>query len=162
MPYRLFALSNVASLAALLLYPAVIEPRFSLREQRWIWCAGVWVFSAVSGWLLWRTPDEARVEVEAEGGEASTGRERLMWFLLSVGASMQLSAVTGHLTNNVAAMPLLWVLPLAVYLLSFIVAFELPRLYLAGAGGAAADGDAGEPGVCVVEDGCVACRSRWR
>ena len=131
-PYRLFALSNVASLAALLLYPAVIELRFSLREQRWIWCAGVWVFAAVSGWLLWRTPDGPVAAVETEGGEASTLPEKLMWFLLPMGASMQLSAVTGHLTNNVAAMPLLWVLPLAVYLLSFIVAFQMPRLFARG------------------------------
>ncbi len=131
-PYRLFALSNFASLLALLLYPSVIEPRFSLAAQRWMWCAGVLLFAVVSGILLWRTPAEGMVERAVEEGETARPRNRLLWFLLPMGASMQLSAVTGHLTTNVAAMPLLWVLPLAVYLLSFIVAFELPRLFHRG------------------------------
>ncbi len=134
-PYGLFALSNAASLLALLLYPAVIEPHVTLRAQRWMWAAGVVLFAALSAWLSARVrgvglPTD-RDETALHGAEAST-RQRLLWFLLPMGAAMQLSAVTGHITTNVAAIPLLWILPLAVYLLSFIAAFEMPRLFHRG------------------------------
>ena len=133
-PYRLFALSNLASLLALLLYPAVVEPRLTLYTQRWLWFGGLLVFAVISAALAWKQPVRAGSEEPvAEDEQASaTPRARLLWFLLPLGASMQLSAVTGHLTNNVAAIPLLWVLPLAVYLMSFIVAFEMPWLFRRG------------------------------
>ena len=59
-------------------------------------------------------------------------RQQILWFLLPMVAAMQLTAVTGHLTQNIAAIPLLWILPLGVYLFSFIVAFEFRRLYNRG------------------------------
>jgi spermidine synthase len=132
-PYRLFALSNLASLFALGLYPTLIEPYLTLQTQRVGWCTGFALFALVS--LALASEARKRVRPAPEAGSAQ-GREeppallrhRLLWLLLPMGAAMQLSAITRHLTENIAAMPLLWILPLAVYLLSIIVAFEFPRL----------------------------------
>ncbi|MGD0630293.1 MAG: fused MFS/spermidine synthase [Terracidiphilus sp.] len=132
-PYRLFALSNLASLLALALYPTVIEPYLTLRLQRLIWCCAFAVFALVSTFLTWRTRQAtktlARVEIESESGitPAPSGH-KLLWVLLPMGAAMQLSAVTSYLTQNVAAIPLLWILPLAVYLITLILAFQFPSL----------------------------------
>jgi SAM-dependent methyltransferase len=133
-PYGLFALSNLASLLALFLYPSVLEPYFALGTQRWLWGGGVVVFAAISATLAWRTrllgPEP---EPEAQAGLTPTRwQTRALWFLLPMAGAMQLSAVTGHLTSNIAAIPLLWIVPLAVYLLSFILAFEFPWFYQRG------------------------------
>ncbi|WP_213807654.1 fused MFS/spermidine synthase, partial [Granulicella sp. dw_53] len=74
-------------------------------------------------------PPAAAPPPDPNGPNEPPSRQKLLWFLLPMAAAMQLSAVTGHLTANIAAIPLLWMLPLAVYLLSFIVAFEFPALY---------------------------------
>ncbi len=132
-PYHLFAVSNFASLLALLLYPSLIESHLPLITQRHLWSSGVVLFGLLSATLAWKAsqpssslvPDSALPERPAV---LAPLRSKLLWFLLPLAASMQLSAVTGHLTSNVAAIPLLWILPLAVYLLSFILAFETPRL----------------------------------
>ncbi|WP_348263059.1 fused MFS/spermidine synthase [Telmatobacter sp. DSM 110680] len=131
-PYRLFALSNLASLLALGLYPTVIEPRLTLEAQRIAWCCGFAVFASITGLLAWQTrkvekTSLAEIAVDDEGTTAPP-MHRLLWVLLPMGAAMQLSAVTSYLTANVAAIPLLWILPLAVYLLTIILAFEFPRL----------------------------------
>ena len=132
-PWRLFALSNAGSLLALALYPTVIEPHLSLNSQRTAWIAGFALYAVLCAVLAWhfraaRVPPHAGSQ--PEGIEArSPLRAKLLWFLLPAGAAMQLCAVTSHLSLNIAAIPLLWVLPLAVYLLTFIAAFETPRLY---------------------------------
>lgn len=132
-PYRLYALSNLASLLALGLYPSLIEPYFTLHAQRLIWCCGFVAFALVSAVLTMKTRVATRnsstglSEQELEK-PASPLLHKLLWLLLPMGAAMQLSAVTRHLTENIAAMPLLWILPLAVYLLTIIVVFEFPRL----------------------------------
>ena len=145
-PYRLFALSNLASLLALGLYPSLIEPYVTLRWQRWGWGVGFVVFAVLCGWLaalmvkgveggsLRDThPSLARMGNPVLKGDAALSRDvspfldKVLWVLLPLAASMQLSAVTSHLTENIAAIPLLWVLPLAVYLLSLICAFEYAR-----------------------------------
>ncbi len=138
-PYRLFALSNLASLLALVAYPVVIEPYVALRMQRLIWSFGVVLFAVLSGAVAWgaRSWSGAALPVAAEvEAAASSWRNRLMWLLLPMVGAMQLSAVTEHLTVNVAAIPLLWILPLAVYLATFVVAFQagwtLPRTVLRG------------------------------
>ena len=132
-PYRLFALSNLASLLALALYPTVIEPHFTLRAQRLIWCCGFAVFALVSTVLTWRTRDTttsiAEMKVEDESGITPAPlSHKLLWVLLPMGAAMQLAAVTSYLTQNIAAIPLLWILPLGVYLITLIIAFQFPRL----------------------------------
>lgn len=131
-PYRLFALSNLASLLALGLYPTLIEPRLTLEAQRIAWCCGFAVFALITGVLAWK----ARTTVKAsapEGAVAGQGApaapvQKLLWVLLPMCAAMQLSAVTSYLTANIAAIPMLWILPLGVYLLTIIIAFEFPHL----------------------------------
>ncbi len=131
-PWRLYALSNLASLLALACYPTLVEPRWALDEQRGLWAYGFLAFVLLCAGIAWqvritapRTPSESPV-VETE--EPSPLRSKLLWLLLPMGAAMQLSAVTSYLTANIAAIPLLWVLPLGVYLLTIIVAFQFPRL----------------------------------
>ena len=132
-PYRLFALSNLASLLALASYPTLLEPRLTLRAQRVAWCCGFAVFAVVSGMLAWRArtaeADLPHSESSDDGDSSPVPFARkLLWVLLPMGAAMQLSAVTSYLTANVAAIPMLWVLPLGVYLLTIILAFEFPRV----------------------------------
>ncbi|MDR3739560.1 MAG: fused MFS/spermidine synthase [Terracidiphilus sp.] len=129
-PYRLYALSNLASLAALALYPAVIEPQLTLRAQRGCWTAAFCVFAALSATITWRvrgTASSDTAAVDEESARAPLGH-KLLWLLLPMGAAMQLSAITSYLTANIAAIPLLWILPLGVYLITIILAFEFPRL----------------------------------
>jgi len=132
-PYRLFALSNLASLLALALYPTLIEPHFTLKAQRLAWCCGFAAFALVSAILAWRTRSatHATLQPKAEDESALTPAplsHKLLWVLLPMGAAMQLSAVTSYLTQNIAPIPLLWILPLAVYLITLILAFQFPRL----------------------------------
>ena len=136
-PFRLFALSNFASLLALLSYPTLIEPHLSLNHQRALWAWGVALFAVITSNLAWLTNKAglSSSELTAQSSQledqslpSSRRRARFFWFLLPMAAAMQLSAVTAHLTSNIAAIPLLWILPLAVYLLTFILAFQLPSL----------------------------------
>lgn len=134
-PYRLFALSNLASLLALGLYPVLIEPHFTLQAQRITWAFGFAAFALLSASLTWRmrsaadpgsTQAVARDEADAPAARLS---HKLLWVLLPMGAAMQLAAVTSHLTSNIAAIPLLWILPLAVYLITIILAFQFPWIF---------------------------------
>ena len=135
--YRLFALSNAGSLLALLAYPTLVEPHLTLRHQRVLWALGFAVYAILSGILAARTGssrETAQTSVTPEPRESLTTplATKWLWFLLPMGAAMQLSAVTAHITINIAAIPLLWILPLAAYLITFIIAFESPRLYRRG------------------------------
>ncbi|MFZ0743227.1 MAG: fused MFS/spermidine synthase [Terracidiphilus sp.] len=133
-PYRLYALSNLASLLALAMYPTIVEPYLTLKAQRLVWCCGFALFALVSGILTWQTrsailvPAPLNRENESEPAPAPFAH-KLLWVLLPMGAAMQLAAVTSYLTANIAAIPLLWILPLAVYLLTLILAFQFPRLF---------------------------------
>jgi SAM-dependent methyltransferase len=132
-PYRLFALSNLASLLALAAYPTLIEPCFTLHVQRIAWCCGFAVFAALAAALTLRTRAatvESPPAADADDPEPpqSTLAQKLLWLLLPMGASMQLCAVTSYITANIAPIPLLWILPLAAYLITLILAFEFPHL----------------------------------
>jgi hypothetical protein len=144
MPYRLFALSNGASMLALLSYPLLVEPNLPTRMQAMAWSAGYVVFAALCGLTAWRSSREPVVATDAAAGIADAGdppasapqasarpasTDRFLWLMLSACASVLLLAVTTHLTQDIAAIPFLWILPLSVYLLSFIVCFEAPRFY---------------------------------
>ncbi|HEX2198940.1 MAG TPA: fused MFS/spermidine synthase [Burkholderiales bacterium] len=123
-PYRLFAISNLASLVALVGYPFVIEPFLSAGPQVGLWSwlfAGFAVLCAIVAWRTPRRPFAASRQEQA----APIGRSTVMlWLALSATGSVLLLAVTNHLTQNVAAVPLLWLAPLTLYLASFIIAFE--------------------------------------
>jgi spermidine synthase len=131
-PWKLFALSNAGSLLALALYPTVIEPHLSLSVQRKAWGCGFGVYAMVCAVIAWRAGRTQAAIVDPAPGASeaprSTERAKMLWFLLPAGGAIQLCAVTSHLSQNIAAIPLLWVLPLGVYLLTFIIAFEAPPL----------------------------------
>lgn len=135
LPYRLFALSNFSSMLALLSYPFLIEPNLPSRTQGLVWSAAFVGFALLCGLTAWRTSAETTVPAGEAAAEqtspdaAPTWTARLLWLGLAAAASVLLLAVTNHLTQDVAAIPFLWIVPLAVYLLSFIICFESPRLY---------------------------------
>src|SRR5207248_3315575 len=123
-PYRLFALSNFASLIALLGYPFFVEPVFAAREQVNLWS---WLFAAFAllcAVVAWRTP-RTELQTQAESDAPPPAKRDYAWWLaLSATGSVMLLAVTNHLTQNVASVPLLWLVPLTLYLATFIIAFE--------------------------------------
>jgi SAM-dependent methyltransferase len=133
MPYRLFALSNFASMLALLSYPLWIEPNLPNHRQGIAWSTAYGVFvivCALTAWLSSRGAAAVRPAAEAQAaGPAPSWPLRLLWLGLAASASVLLLAVTTHLTQDVAAIPFLWILPLSAYLLSFIACFESPRAY---------------------------------
>ncbi len=135
-PYWLYALSNAGSLLGLLSYPVLVEPALRLRWQGWLWAVLYVLFAALTGSAAWRAArapqaGEASMATKDAPAHASTvtfGRQAL-WLGLSAVATVMLLAVTSRLTQEIAPIPFLWVLPLAVYLLSFIVAFSGERGY---------------------------------
>lgn len=135
LPYRLFALSNLASLLGLLAYPVLAEPIISLRQQSLGWSALYALFAALAvsaGILSGRGEGKTSMQVRPGTAKEERGpdvREQFLWFLLAAASSMLLLAATNHLTQNIASIPFLWVLPLSLYLLSFILTFDFERLY---------------------------------
>jgi hypothetical protein len=131
MPYRLYALSNAGSLFALLSYPVLFEPRLTTRHQSAAWSMAYCAFILACGFAAVRAGMAPMVERQFESGEGVRPRPSLyaMWLLLPACASTLLLAITSHLSQNVAAIPLLWVLPLSVYLCSFILCFERAGWY---------------------------------
>ncbi|MGA3242949.1 MAG: fused MFS/spermidine synthase [Bryobacteraceae bacterium] len=134
LPYRLFALSNFASMLALLSYPLLVEPNLPTRIQGYAWSAGYICFAVLCAVTAWRAcnhpaPALAPIAAPVAEGAASSPWNRLLWLGLSASASVLLLAVTNHLTQDIAAIPFLWIAPLSAYLLSFILCFEAPRLY---------------------------------
>jgi len=134
-PYRLFALSNFGSFLALLSYPFVIEPRLALSRQAMIWSLGYAAFALACGIAALKSQAASPWGEEALAAESSGHAEpptlgtKIFWVALAACASTLLLATTSHLTQNVAPIPLLWVVPLSIYLLSFILCFESGRLY---------------------------------
>ncbi|MEF8709673.1 MAG: hypothetical protein V5B38_12615 [Candidatus Accumulibacter propinquus] len=136
MPYRLYALSNLASMLALLSYPVLVEPYFPVLEQAWAWSAAYVLFVlaclAVPGnpGKGYRASENwRRVRPAPPRTARPSWRECLLWVSLAMTASILLLAITRHLTQDVAPVPFLWVLPLSIYLLSFILCFDAPRYY---------------------------------
>ena len=136
-PYRLYALSNAGSLLALLTYPVLFEPLMRLSTQESTWSATFVLFAglcAACAVRLWRQPTENDPRAE-ETSHASitvqpgTIRLYVIWFLLAMVASMMLLAETNEVCQDVAVIPFLWVIPLSLYLLSFVLCFESDRWY---------------------------------
>jgi SAM-dependent methyltransferase len=126
MPYRLYALSNAGSMFALISYPPLFEPFFGTHRQAVLWSFGYGAFILLCAVTALRSGGPAAAaEVEETAGEHRPGaRQYALWIALPACASILLLATTNHLAQNVAAIPFLWVLPLAIYLLTFILTFE--------------------------------------
>jgi SAM-dependent methyltransferase len=127
--YGLYAISNIGSLLALLVYPWLIEPRASLRTQIVAMICGIALLAIVCATIVRSLRDVAEDEQApaASDGSSLAARTQLLWIALAACGSLLLCAVTNHITQNVAAIPLLWVVPLIAYLLSFVVAFSDER-----------------------------------
>jgi SAM-dependent methyltransferase len=127
-PYFLFAASNVGSFLALISYPMVVEPFLRLREQTWLWTVGFYVLIlliAACGVLLLRSANLSPPAATARSETAPpTWRDRLAFVGIAAVPSGLLLAVTLHISTDAAAVPLFWVLPLAIYLLTFVIAFQ--------------------------------------
>jgi SAM-dependent methyltransferase len=126
-PYRLYALSNLGSMLALVSYPFVVEPWLPTRWQALGWSAAFVAFAAVCGALAWQAralPPDVCADLDAAPAAPPGFAAYALWAGLAAGASVLLLAFTSHLSQNVAPIPFLWVLPLALYLLSFILCFE--------------------------------------
>src|SRR5688500_5261066 len=135
-PYRLFALSNLASMLALLGYPFLLEPWTATRAQAWGWTAGYLLFVALCAAAGWRsvpsadavpatTADRDGVLPQPQPPDvAPTAARQLLWCTLAATASILLLGVSNHITQNIASVPLLWIVPLALYLLTFILTFD--------------------------------------
>jgi spermidine synthase len=130
-PYFLYAGSNIGSFIALISYPIVIEPFVRLGDQARFWSFGFYLLIALiatCGALLWRSPERAP-QAAADGpandrqDAAPTWKDAAFWIAQAAVPSALLVAVTAHISIDVAAVPLLWVLPLALYLLTFVIVF---------------------------------------
>ena len=134
-PYRLYAWSNAGSLAGLWTYPLVIEPLLSVQQQTYLWSVlfGAFAVGAVAV-AFWRSraptasvaPAETQQETSAPKPRAA---DRVLWVVLPFTGSLMLLAVTNFITQDVASIPLLWVVPLGIYLLSFILTFDNEHFY---------------------------------
>jgi hypothetical protein len=139
-PWRLYALSNFGSLLALLTYPFVVEPALNLRVQAWIWSALFVVFAlgvTLVATNLWRNvsnSDIGRSNLPPNDNSSAppSWATRALWVMLPACASVMLLAATNQICQGVAAVPFLWILPLALYLLSFIICFDSERWYVRG------------------------------
>jgi hypothetical protein len=137
LPYRLFALSNLASLLALLAYPFLVEPWIATRVQSIVWSVAYGIFvalCALAGLAAMRaapaaTATAARTDESTAAEPAPTPGRQALWLVLAALGSFMLLAVTNHICQNVASIPFLWILPLSLYLATFIFAFDHPRWY---------------------------------
>ncbi len=142
-PYRLYSLSNAGSLLALLSYPFLFEPNLLLRQQTLGWTSAYVIYVLLTSWcairLLWNATTESTEA--AEGSNVSPSDElsiedqrpgwgrMLLWLGLSAGGSVMLLATTNQMCIDVATVPFLWILPLSLYLLTFIICFDNPHWY---------------------------------
>ena len=127
--YRYYALSNLGSLCALLSYPFVIEPRLSGDVQTTVWSAGFGLFAVCSAGVVVRMQHTTAPSACAAGAARPRALDYLFWTLASACGSTLLLATTNYVCLDLAVVPLLWVLPLALYLLTFIICFEHERWY---------------------------------
>jgi hypothetical protein len=129
-PYHLYAASNAGSLTALLAYPLLVEPTLTLDTQGWAWTAVYAVFVLLVARLAHlsltapRSPRKQEKQTRAVSFSSLFSAEHLRWALYAALPSALLVSVTAYVTTDVAAVPLLWVIPLALYLVSFIIAFS--------------------------------------
>lgn len=127
-PYALYAASNIGSFAGLLAYPLLVEPLLRLRSQSWLWTAGYGLVALLVLACASRLPRGDVPHAQATSGDAPILRDWNRWIVLALVPSGLMLATTTFLTTDIVAVPLLWVLPLGLYLLSFPVAFRTSAL----------------------------------
>jgi hypothetical protein len=133
-PYVLYAASNSGSMLALLAYPAIVEPYLALANQAWAWEVGyalLVALIALCAIILWRFGGSRPADIHSSESTSNSEREprpsiarRLRWLMLAAVPSSLLLGVTTFLSTNVAAVPLLWIIPLTLYLLTFVLVFS--------------------------------------
>lgn len=139
-PYTLYAVSNAGSLLGLLSYPFLVEPNFGLALQSRMWTGCYVLFVACCGYIALRSgrqgsaPSLGRDKLDAASarsakGEKPTVPDRMLWLILAACASTVFLATTNQISEGIAAIPFLWVLPLGIYLLTFVLCFSCSRLY---------------------------------
>jgi len=135
--YRLYSLSNLGSFLALLSYPFVVEPWVSLRTQAWLWSVGFLVYVAFCGFCAFRLqgnginpPDISDEQGHEQSSAVHPGiGTRLFWLGLAGCGSLSFLATTNEICQNIAVVPMLWIVPLSIYLLSFVICFNRPDWY---------------------------------
>jgi hypothetical protein len=135
-PYRLYAVSNFGSLLGLLSYPFIVEPRLTLGHQAWMWSGGYLAAAIIVGFCGWRFSTRSARDVDPRTAECGndteqrpTTKHRLLWIAFSACGSTLLLAITNQMCQDVAVVPFLWVLPLSLYLITFIISFDHARWY---------------------------------
>jgi hypothetical protein len=128
-PWRLYALSNLGSFIALLSYPFLLEPYLRLHTQSWIWSGLYAGFAILCAWTAWQVAPAAERVTAVEMEPRPTLSTFLFWLGLSAASSTVLLATTNQISQEIAVNPFLWVVPLSIYLLTFILTFESDRWY---------------------------------
>ena len=139
-PYRLYALSNLGSLLGLVTYPFLFERFLSVSSQSWLWSAGYVGFFVACGFCAWnlmrherrQSTAAAAAKPVAPGTNRPSRGSLALWIVLPACASAMLLATTNLITEDIAVIPLLWVVPLCIYLLSFVLCFQSDRWYRRG------------------------------
>jgi MFS family permease len=133
-PYRLYAISNIGSFLALISYPVIIEPFMPLEGQITFWSSIYWLFVLLIGWIFFtvvKQDDKDRPSITEQIVNPKVSLFRLiLWFLLSALGVILLVSTTNALTQNVPPVPFLWLAPLAIYLLTYVVAFSNLAIYI--------------------------------
>ena len=135
-PYRLYSLSNLGSFLALLSYPVAIEPWLTLRIQASLWFAGFCIFAVLCGYCaLQRKAKSAAPVLNTENLDNRYAEARprlaqyLFWFACAACGSLLFLSTTNQICQNIAVVPLLWILPLGIYLLTLTICFDHARFY---------------------------------
>ncbi|NOT84617.1 MAG: fused MFS/spermidine synthase [Methylococcaceae bacterium] len=127
-PYFLYAASNAGSLLALLSYPFLIEPNIGVSSQKLLWSGGYGLLALAivgCGFMLWRVGSPTQTEITSEiEGNTLSNKTKLHWLALAFVPSSLLLGLTNFISTDIASVPLLWIIPLTLYLLSFILVFS--------------------------------------
>jgi SAM-dependent methyltransferase len=129
LPYHYFAISNLGSMLALFSFPFFVEPNFTRRQQGIGWSLAYAVFVSLCLAVAWRSRNDEPQSIELTPATRSSVSDLFFWTLLPATASALLMVTTSIITENLAPMPLVWILPLGLYLLSFILCFTPRNLY---------------------------------
>ena len=134
-PSRLFALSNLGSFLGLVTYPAVVDLYLPTNSQTWWWSASYVAYAVMTAgfaaltFFMWDRASRSELGTPTTKQAPTRWRDAGVWFLLSMLGSVSLLAITNYITSYVAVNPFLWILPLSIYLLSFVIAFGRPAFY---------------------------------